>query len=74
MLHHLAGATIQVANLVNYYFHQEDGNKFNPQSQNLSKTQDMTIIFYLWNLKIRTTFGYNIMTIIHCYTKKIEFH
>ena len=36
MLHHLAGATIQVANLVNYNFHpQEDGNKFNPQSQNL---------------------------------------
>ena len=27
MLHHLAGATIQVANLVSYYCHpQEDGN------------------------------------------------
>ena len=62
MLHHLAGATIQVANLVNYNIHpQEDGNKFNPQSQNLHKTQDMKFIFYLWNLKIRTTFGYIIV-------------
>ena len=29
MLHHLAGATIQIANLVNYNYHpNEDGNNY----------------------------------------------
>ena len=50
MLHHLAGATIQIANLFNYNCHPlEDGKKANVTDQNtfLGAVSSRTILFQL---------------------------
>ena len=69
MLHHLAGATIQVANLVNYNRHpQEDGNNRMP-IERVKATRCFSLLFII-SRKMRKTYFLTILKICRFFLQK----